>query len=68
MTARLEGTRKEEDYGEDWTDETEENLKTVGRETLIQWLEAIRNGDYCTGSEGTQWNLLLEKKVRKKIF
>ena len=47
-------------------------LKTIwrrgGRETLIQWPASIRNRDYCTGSEGTQWNLALEKKMRKKIF
>jgi hypothetical protein len=40
----------------------------VGRETLIQWPEAIRNGEYCNGSEGTQWNLVLEKKMRKIFF
>jgi hypothetical protein len=39
------------------TDEFEEDWKTVGRETLIQWPEAIRNREYYTGSEGKQWNL-----------
>ena len=40
----------------------------MGRETLIQWSETIRNREYCTGSEGTQWNVVLEKKLKKIFF
>jgi hypothetical protein len=37
VTARLEGTTKKEDYGEDGTGEVEEELKKGVTEALIQW-------------------------------